>query len=211
LNQQSLELHFHISNHFAIDGNENHQRDDQALIDYYALLGKNPNTQDISKFGLGFVAAAQGDFARAIDLYYQVQDPDQKYLNYFIAQAYRDLDQLELTEKYLWREIAVNGFISASAKELVSLYVDQNRVDQMRLLVANSQIAPFVELPIHRKIAYLTGDIIGYLELTVLGCYQALKFTPSMVAVLIGLVWINYFRRITFSKSPMAAFYSLTF
>jgi len=200
-----LDLHYaFLENHLAIIEAGNRPKDDQELVNYYTFLTMNPATQDIGMFGLGFLAAAREDFSKAIELYSQIQDKDQKYLNYVLAKAYQGLDEPDLAEKYFLREITVNGYVSVSVKELASLYADQNKNDQLRSLVMNSQTAPFVELADRRKLAYLTGDIIGYLKLTVLGCYQAIEFTPSMVAVLICLVWVNYFRRIDiFKKEPL--------
>lgn len=199
-------IYGHINNHFAIpdeDGSPS-PRDDRSLVERYERLSQNPEFANAGYYGLGLIAANLGDYETSLRLYQQVTNPNQRYLNNSIGYAYASLGQSALAEDYFRREVVLRGNIVGAVHNLSQLYLDEERYDDLNVLVHDPQSGPFVDNGTRRLLAIHLRDLGEYLRLAFIVPLEQIEFAAAFSAIAIAVMYFIYFWRIDiFEQEPV--------
>jgi protease PrsW len=204
-----LDLNYrYIVNHFQISPIQDAPRDDAKIESRYTALAAQPESADVGHYGLGLLRVQQEKHQEALDAYQHVNDPTRKYLNNSIGYVYLALEQKEQAVPFFFQEIALEGNVAGAVANLVSLYLEQGDDAAMagiRSLAKDERTAPYVGTGAQRLLAYQSGQVGRYLQLTLVKPLEFIQLEAALSALIICAMWFFYFWRIdVFEQEPLS-------
>jgi protease PrsW len=199
-----LDLNYdYIQNHFQITSGKDFTRDDAKLVERYDSLATDSQSVDLGWYGRGLIHSKLKEYDQAIITFIQIPNQDLKYLNFSLGQVYLEKGEKARAEKLFLRELSAQGNLREAVPALAKMYLDQGRIDDLRLLSQDSETGKYVGLGNWRRLAFETQDWLTYLTLVVVRPYQSVTPVAGLSALIICLVWLIFLRRVeVFHQKP---------
>jgi RsiW-degrading membrane proteinase PrsW (M82 family) len=199
-----LDLNYdYIQNHFQITSGKDFTRDDAKLVERYDSLATDSQSVDLGWYGRGLIHSKLKEYDQAIITFIQIPNQDLKYLNFSLGQVYLEKGEKARAEKLFLRELSAQGNLREAVPALAKMYLDQGRIDDLRLLSQDSETGKYVGLGNWRRLAFETQDWLTYLTLVVVRPYQSVTPIAGLSALIICLVWLIFLRRVeVFHQKP---------
>ncbi len=160
-------------------------------IDY-----SNIQANDIGFYSLGLIASIKSDYNKAFLYLSQVDDPNLKYLNNTLGRVYWRINDYENAEKYFLKAIDVKGNLQGAYANLVQLYTDQQRFDELYDLAKDKEAKKYFPSYVKRYLFLTKLNVLRYFETVFAHTWQNISVVGFLGALLVMLAWLFYLRRI---------------
>lgn len=171
----------------------------------YEALAKDPAKADVARYCMGYaIVVVTHDYAKALEHFRQVRDPELRYLNNSIGKALLELKRPAEAEPYFRKEIALGLNLEGAVSNLGAMYREAGDVAKMRALIADPVTGSKLE-PGHRLwLALRTGDVVTLLPLLYAVQLRAVSPVAAAEALMLCLMWFVYLRRVdVFEREPL--------
>ncbi|MCB2195877.1 MAG: PrsW family intramembrane metalloprotease [Bacteroidetes bacterium] len=166
---------------------------------------------DIGFYGLGLISSIKSDFNNAFLYLSQVENQSLKYLNNTLGRVYWRINDFENAEKYFLKAIQVQGNLEGAYSNLVQLYTDQQRFDELYELAKDKEAKEFFPFHLKRYLFLKQFNLFRYFESVFSNTYQNLTLIGFFGALLITLCWLFFLRRIDIYEPEKWKYIALTF
>jgi len=180
------------------------------LAGTYSRLAARAETAGVGHYGLGWLAARQGDYRRALDEFRSVPNRDQKYLNYAIGWVYLKQGHRQRAGEYFRREISLSGAVEEAVRELAPLYLADGDYQGFKGLAAGEQTAGYLRMGELQRFALANGEWGSYLRVIFLVPYRNISLLGGLNALIICLVWAIFLLRVAvFRRKSLVVYLAL--
>jgi RsiW-degrading membrane proteinase PrsW (M82 family) len=208
-----IQAHYSIPEKTKVNKYDYEYRDDSPILGYYQkkAASKDSLEHDIGFYGMGLCWSVQDDYKGAKSSFDSVFNKNLKYLNNSIGRIFYEQNQLDSAETYYIKEIKTDGNINGSYSNLIELYLSRNQLDKLDSLLNNDKVAKYFSGSDLSELYFKQRQTSKYLINILLIGFKNLDFKSFISALLISLVWLEFFRRIDIYKPEKAQFIIVTF
>ena len=188
------DLHFkYIYQHF-----EGTSIGKKKLKGEYLQMAKSddPEAADIGHWALGTIGFKRKEYAPALRRLEKVENQDQKYQQYILAQVYLGLKKPEQAIDAFQREIDSGGFLRGACWRLARLYQDRGQWDQIAALAQDEALGPHVPNDLRRWLALQQGHLLRFAFGPVEALGRSLNPAGLIAASLILAAWLVFLLKI---------------
>jgi len=172
--------------------------------DRYRELVEQDDGADVGNYSLGLISGLAGDWDQALVNFGRVHDTRLEYLNNSIGYVLREQGEPARAESYFRTEIEIGGNVSGAVTNLLLIYFEEGRLDQVRALVDDEVTGAYVSMQDLRVLAFRSGDVAGYMWLTFAAPFGRIAVLAALSALLICAMWFVYLWRIDiFEQEPL--------
>lgn len=208
----------HITSHFKLPkktkvSKYNYEtRDDSYIFKLYNSKSKSPDRlqRDIGYYGLGLCYSIQNSYNTAIKHLDKVDNKNLKYLNNTLGNIHLKKENYDLATKFLIKEIENEGNLNGAYSNLINLYLKTNQLSKLNELIDRGKKDYFSKNNLNEyyfKSAKISKYISGIFSIV----YYNLDFKSFLAALLIGIIWLIYLRKIDVFEPEKWGFVILTF
>jgi len=207
--------YFYISNHFSLypveqyPGVEFHAHVNSR---YYDLVHTGDATMtDMGWYGRALVFSYREQYEDALEQYLKVENRDLPYLNNSIGYVYNQLGSWEQAEPYLWAEVnQTQGNAAGAVSNLQEAYLLRGDYDGLRRLRDEPAARIWMDPMVLRTLSLRDDRPDEYFRDLLITPLAYINLQSVLAAMLIGVMWYVYFRRIDVFEKESFVWTALT-
>lgn len=156
----------------------------------------NELANDIGFYCLGLISSMKKDYDHALFYLTQVTNENLKYLNNSLGRVYEQMQDYNSAEKHYLKAIDVNGNLQGAYSNLIQLYYNQQRFDDLYKLSKNKEARKYFPSQLKRYLFLTKFNVLRYFQAVFSHTYQNMNWIGFLGALLVMLSWLFYLRRI---------------